>query len=71
LTRVHRVLRHERRLVDDDGQMTTAATSEGNNPVLGYVGATLNSTTALYVQVYPPVGTLDTRQPDNVIVTCN
>ncbi len=51
---------------------STASTTEGNNPVPGYVGATLQSTTTtkLYVQVYTITGGTTTQQPFNVIVTC-
>jgi hypothetical protein len=49
---------------------STAATPEGNNPTPGYVGATLQTTTALYVQVYTTTGATTAQQPFNVIVTC-
>ncbi len=49
---------------------STAATVEGNNPVPGYVGATLQSPTSLYVQVYTIAGDTSVQQPFNVIVTC-
>ena len=50
---------------------STASTIEGNNPVPGYVGATIQSVNTLYVQVYrAATGLPDTLQPFNVILTC-